>query len=311
MAVYHLFALEYNRIYNKLVQMKILTPEKKARRILIGVLQHITYKEFLPLLLGSTTLFSKNGAPLPYDKTLKPNVYNSFSVAYKMAIYSMLRDTYTGSQNTVVNMKDQWGKTTDVENKDKRDKLIEGMMKDASNAVDNNIACIFTNDCSTDKHEAKVDMVSDAIQDNRYLSLSVYVAWLALTKGASNIPTQFSELPYHSAEDKTKLQTSYQSVYDIDFMSAVLSEVPIGAALVGPTLVRLFTDQFKALMTGDRFFYEYEGEEKKRVEMKKITMAHIVCRNTALTTVNKEAFLKTSTPVQCSALKDLDFTKLV
>ncbi len=60
---------------------------QEARRIVIAIEQHITYNEFLPLLLGRPTmdtygLTTQTGGYSPsYDETVNPSITNEFSAA--------------------------------------------------------------------------------------------------------------------------------------------------------------------------------------------------------------------------------------
>jgi peroxidase len=58
-----------------------------ARRILIAQMQHITYNEWLPIIIGRATMQELGLLPLQrgfsddYDEYLNPNILNEFSAA--------------------------------------------------------------------------------------------------------------------------------------------------------------------------------------------------------------------------------------
>lgn len=60
---------------------------QEARRIVIAVVQHLTYNEFLPVLLGRPTLDTYGLTPQTtgyspsYDETVNPSITNEFSAA--------------------------------------------------------------------------------------------------------------------------------------------------------------------------------------------------------------------------------------
>lgn len=77
-AMHTLWYREHNRIANELLKLNPgLRDEllyQEARKILVGELQHMTYNEFLPLLLGTfffvtiieqNVTFMQNCVPLP------------------------------------------------------------------------------------------------------------------------------------------------------------------------------------------------------------------------------------------------------
>ncbi|XP_036366591.1 chorion peroxidase-like isoform X2 [Octopus sinensis] len=307
MAVYHLFALEYNRIVTQMTTMTIPDAALHAKRILIAELQHITYNEFLPLLLGQNTpVKSQSTGYVSYDPTEKTEISNSFSVAYKLAVHSMLRSSYKDSSGGDILLKDARQNNGYMNNVGKRDNIITRLLTDKSSIINNHFACIFSNDCSTNPSPSG-DMAASAIQDSRHLSIAPYIIWLKVTNAANP-----DNLPYHSTAEGTKLKNAYHQVHDIDFASAVLSETPTGDAMVGPTLKALFEEQFKLVKKGDRFYYEHLPvfSPAQLAEIRKITMAHIICRNTGITNVKKEAFKANSADIPCTQLSDLNFQQM-
>ncbi|CAI9737357.1 peroxidase mlt-7-like [Octopus vulgaris] len=303
MAVYHLFALEYNRIVTQMTTMTIPDAALHAKRILIAELQHITYNEFLPLLLGQNTpVKSQSTGYVSYDPTEKTEISNSFSVAYKLAVHSMLRSSYKDSSGGDILLKDARQNNGYMNNVGKRDNIITRLLTDKSSIINNHFACIFTNDCPTNPSPSG-DMAASAIQDSRHLSIAPYIIWLKVTNAVNP-----HDLPYHSTAEGNKLKNAYHQVHDIDFASAVLSETPTGDAMVGPTLKALFEEQFKLVKKGDRFYYEHLPvfSPAQLAEIRKITMAHIICRNTGITNVKKEAFKANSAEDHCIQIHKLD-----
>ncbi|KNE87273.1 hypothetical protein PSTG_19346, partial [Puccinia striiformis f. sp. tritici PST-78] len=71
----------------------------EARKIVTASIQHITYAEWLPALLGENYT-RRNGLELPtkgysnaYNETTDPSVSNSFATAILPFANSMLSDT--------------------------------------------------------------------------------------------------------------------------------------------------------------------------------------------------------------------------
>lgn len=79
-----LFMREHNRICDVVVAKNpTLTDEEIfqiARNYVIGLVQHITYDEYLPALLGKANFDALIG-PYQYDPNSNPNIYTEFSAA--------------------------------------------------------------------------------------------------------------------------------------------------------------------------------------------------------------------------------------
>lgn len=82
---------------------------------------------------------------------------------------------------------------------------------------------------------------------------------------------------------------------DIDLFVGGVTETPLPEALVGPTFACIIGLQFKALKYGDRFYYENSHPEVRLTitqlrEIKKTTLAGVVCRNTNIGEIQKDVF---------------------
>lgn len=57
-----------------------------------------------------------------------------------------------------------------------------------------------------------------------------------------------------------RMQAIYRHVDDVDLFIGGMTEKPLADAMLGPTFAKLIGEQFKALMNGDRFFYDMGGQ---------------------------------------------------
>lgn len=86
-----IFMREHNRVAKEL---EFLNPHwnddqlfYETRRIVVAELQSITYKEFLPAVLGDLTMeefdiaLSRNGYSYDYDQRVNPSITNEFASA--------------------------------------------------------------------------------------------------------------------------------------------------------------------------------------------------------------------------------------
>ena len=88
-----LWVREHNRICDEISDKNDgFSDEKiyqKARNKVMGLLQHITYDEFLPALLGEDSLTKYKG----YNNQVNPGIFNEFSTAAYRFGHSMISDT--------------------------------------------------------------------------------------------------------------------------------------------------------------------------------------------------------------------------
>jgi peroxidase len=83
-----IFLREHNRLAEELAKLNPHWDDERlyqeARRILIAQAQHITYNEWLPIIIGREKMQElgllplQNGFSSDYDKTLNPGILNAF-----------------------------------------------------------------------------------------------------------------------------------------------------------------------------------------------------------------------------------------
>ena len=102
-AIHSLFVLEHNRLATQIstANPSLLDEElyQRARRLVIGQIQNIVYKEFLPIVLGPTKM-EEYGLNLPvsgtttYDKSVNPGIYNEFATFAFRFGHSLIPDFF-------------------------------------------------------------------------------------------------------------------------------------------------------------------------------------------------------------------------
>ncbi|RNA39528.1 Peroxidasin, partial [Brachionus plicatilis] len=101
-SMHTLFMREHNRIAGALaVNNPGWTDEEiyqEARRIVIAILQHIVYSEWLPILIGEESLspdLTKTEYYTGYDSQINPAIANEFSTAAFRFGHTLIRDKFT------------------------------------------------------------------------------------------------------------------------------------------------------------------------------------------------------------------------
>lgn len=107
LAMHHIWVLEHNQIALELAELNPHWSDEKlyqeARRIVGAMIQHITYREFLPLVLGKDVcqLFDleleTSGYFTKYDVKVNPTVANGFSAGAFRFGHALIQSSYMRS----------------------------------------------------------------------------------------------------------------------------------------------------------------------------------------------------------------------
>lgn len=104
LAIHHIMVAEHNRVAGELALMNGHWSDEKiyqeARRIIGAMVQHMTYREFLPLVLGREVSQSfelellSSGYFQKYNSRINPGVANAFSAAAFRFGHSLIPGSY-------------------------------------------------------------------------------------------------------------------------------------------------------------------------------------------------------------------------
>lgn len=166
--------------------------------------------------------------------------------------------------------------------------------------VDNFFSTELTNHLfQTPGQKFGLDLVALNIQRGRDHGLPGYVKYrelcgLARPKSIDDLKKVFSN--EHVAEVVTQM---YRSLDDIDLFVGGTSERHMDGAVVGPTFACIIGEQFRRIKRGDRFWYENADQigsftELQLDEIKKSTLARVLCDNSAVDYMQPQAMLMAS-----------------
>ncbi|XP_037298832.1 peroxidasin [Manduca sexta] len=280
---------------------------QEARRIVGAQMQHISYSEFLPSILGIDVMWALNmtvkdtGYSDAYDPTVDPSIANHFSAAVFRFAHTLLPglihnvDANNGSVN-YIHLHQMLFNPYALYNARGPKNAVRSALNTLVHAVDPHVTTelsnhLFENPVANVSTPSKptgpcgLDLVSLNIQRGRDHGLAPYVQWrehcgLSRPKTFADLKAIFDELSL------SRICKIYNSVEDIDLYTGALAENPKGR-LLGPTLTCLIADQFLRLKVGDRFWYETSDSTvgftlEQLDEIRKTTLAGIICANEAL-----------------------------
>jgi len=298
-ALQTLFMREHNRIATALAAANpLLTDEQlyqRARTRVIAELQWITYNEFLPALLGDRALPRYTG----YSATVNPSISNEFATAAYRFGHSMLDSTIGRANNdgsTIpegnLTLRESFFNTTVFNSTlPNHEGDIDPLLKAASTGIGQEVDVKIVDDVRNFLFGAPgsggFDLAALNIERGRDHGLADYNT----VRAAYGLPrlTSFSQITTNAAL-AASLASTYTSIDNVDLWVAGLAEDHVRGGSLGPLFTRIVADQFTRLRTGDRLYFEASMPAAEQAQVKHTTLANIIRANTALTTIQRQAF---------------------
>lgn len=303
-SMHTLFVREHNRIADSLALAHADWTEEElfqhARRILIGIIQAITYEEWLPTLTIEIPPYQG------YDPEVNPGIGNEFSAASFRLGHTLL--------NSRILLMDMEGEELPEGSMLLRDgffrpnkfvdigiePLLKGCGIQMMQQADNRVIDDVRNFLFGPPGSGGLDLVTINITRGRERGIPDFNT----VREAAGLPKllDFSEMT--SNPDKwLALEEVYDSPDAMDLWVGLLSEDPEPGKLFGPTLTELMRIQFQALRDGDRFYYENDPalSEDEKDMIKNTRLEHLICRNTDIPVMQPNVFLATPHEMLCNA----------
>ena len=252
-----------------------------ARAIVAGEMQAITYREFLPVLLGRNGVRPYRG----YNPDVNPGIANEFATAayrfgHTMLSTELLRVDAAGQTipNGNLSLADAFF-SPDLLIEDGIDPILRGLAAQVAQEVDTFCVDDVRNFLFGPPGAGGFDLASLNIQRGRDHGLADF----------NQTRIDYGLRPVRSMADinpdpavQTRLANAYGSVNNIDLWVGGLAEAHVEDALVGRTFHTIIKDQFERLRDGDRFWYERYLPDNLVQLVEQQTLARIIRRNTAI-----------------------------
>lgn len=287
-----LFVREHNRVAARIASANPGWNDEQvyqgARARVIAEVQVVTYREWLPALLGQNPLSPYAG----YKPGVNPSISNEFATAgfrFGHSIVGADIEFLDNNGNEVaepVSLAQAFFNPTIVRNLG-IDPVLKYLASDPSQEVDLKVVDELRNFLFGAPGQGGLDLASLNIQRGRDHGLADYNATRA-AYGLSRV-TDFAQITPDAAL-QGKLRDLYGSVDKIDLWVGVLAEGHLQGASVGPTSRAIIADQFTRLRDGDRFWYQnlFRGRDLQALE--NTTLADIISANTASTNLQRQVF---------------------
>ena len=291
-SLHTLFVREHNRVAG---QIAATTPGlsdeevfQRARAFVIGEIEAITYKEWLPALLGA------GAAPYAgYKPTVNPGIANEFAAAGFRFGHSLLGDDIGFLDNNgheiapELPLAQAFFNPSVVQSKG-IDPILKYLASDPSSEVDPKVVDGVRNFLFGPPGAGGLDLASLNIQRGRDHGLADYNT----TRASYGLPrvTDFNQIT-RNPDLQAKLKQLYGTANNIDLWVGVLAEDHAPGASVGPTLRAIVLDQFNRLRDADRFWYQkaFAGTPQLQ-DLERTTLADVIRRNSVVTNLQPNAF---------------------
>ncbi|XP_033761418.1 myeloperoxidase-like [Pecten maximus] len=333
-AVHLLWVREHNRVVKILANHNPTWDDNRlfyeGRKIIIAMMQHIVYNEYLPIILNSTYLYNLKLQlrPLGYSYYYRDNIDATVSNVFGAAAFRF-------GHSQITNIQAQYSpshvptKTVPIEKTFHRPHLCEemkgngyeGVLRWLSNAKATKSDRFFEvgirNKLFPDPKGNTMDLPAINVnrgRDHGIPAYNVWREWCGLPKAKTFQAGVSFGLLHHTKEAAAALQSAYSHPEDIDLYAGAMSETAIKNGIVGPTFACIIGYQFQQLKLGDRFWYEYNLGRRglnpaQLSEIRKSSLAKIICNNIQVTKMQPKAFQTVSTTnarIDCSKIPDVN-----
>ncbi len=253
---------------------------QRARRMVGALMQVITYREFLPMLLGPDALSPYRG----YRPEVDASIANLFSTAAYRFGHSTLSTTILrlnrnlepiGAGNLA--LRDAFFAPLRLVEEGGIDPILRGLASQACQSVDPYVIDDLRNFLFGPPGAGGFDLVSLNIQRGRDHGLPSYND----VRQAFGMPRaqRFADIT-RDRQMQDRLRSAYSHVDEVDLWVGGLAEDRRRGAMVGELWYRIFKDQFEALRDGDRFWYQRALNRRDLDRAERTSLADVIRRNT-------------------------------
>ncbi|OTF78511.1 Thyroid peroxidase-like protein, partial [Euroglyphus maynei] len=267
------------RNHNLLVKkLQILRPEwsndkifHEVRKIVAAQLQIITYRDWLPLIIGSKGM-KMLGAYNGYNETINPSISNVFATAAMRFGHTLVNKNLIKKLANIHRNEKPKNDSIDGETKIHRaffrpdflsktntfDSILLGLIMTPLKMAlpEQAITDELTERLFKLSRYTPLDLASINIQRGRDHGLPDYNQWRKFC--GLKIANNFEDLKYEIKNEniRKKLKKLYGHPDNIDlYVAGIMENSDDHDGKIGPTFRCLIVDQFKRLRDGDRFFY--------------------------------------------------------
>lgn len=261
---------------------------QRARRIVIAEIQVVTYREFLPALLGPNPLRRYTG----YNPDVNAGMATEFTTAAFRLGHTLVNDDIEFLNNDAEEIAEGLELAFAFFNPQPvkqlgPDSILKYLATDVAQEVDTQIVPGLRDFLFGPPGAGGLDLASLNIQRGRDHGLADYNT----VRRAYGLP------PVKSISEITKdptlqanLTALYGDVKSMDLWVAALAEDHLPGSSVGPTFQRILVDQFERSRDGDSNWYERGFFGRQLAALNATRLSDIIRRNTSITKLQDNVF---------------------
>jgi len=280
---------------------------QETRRIVSAEMQHITYNEYLPILLGPELMkqfklmLLKDGYSSLYSDSMDATLLNEFATAaFRLGHneISATSDAYKGDNKVAsYQLREEYFRPYKLQIPGHLDMYLQGLCRQAVQRFDQSITKEITEHLFQVGRAFGLDLLSFDIQRGRDHGLKSYNDYRSVC-GMKKATDWVDVINYLRPEAVDQLKSIYRNVDDIDLVVGGMLERPLKKSNMGPTFACIVAEQFRRTKLGDRFWYENGGMQNSFTpaqlqEIRKVKLSKLICDNSdGVKNMQTEAFIK-------------------
>ena len=310
---------EHNRIVRELAEINPCWDDERlyqeARKIVGALMQVITYKEFLPLLLGDNGFKTFIGRYSGYNSDVNASVPNSFATAAFRFGHTLIRPTFARLDNKnkplsigSLGLRESFFNPLQYFISGGTDPILRGLLEEKSREVDEFVNRVLTTQlfAPSDKSLGQ-DLAARNIQRGREHAIPSYREFQQYCFDMFGVSSEFSNV-----FTEVRLRNLYGNSgfrTGIDLWVGGLAEKRMEQSNLGPTFACIIGKTFADIRDGDRFYYENPGvfTEDQRNSISNIKFSKVICDNADdITKIIPKAFEVGQQEEDCDSLPSLN-----
>ncbi|KAG0415140.1 hypothetical protein HPB47_007693 [Ixodes persulcatus] len=240
---------QHNKVARELAQLNSLWDDERlfqeARRIVGAQWQHISYSEWMLVVLGPDAMARYQLTPTGrsrYSPTVDASLINEFASAAFRLGHTLIDGVFNRRL-----LSHSWMSSANLTSSPctpPRSFVTIGVSQHLYRLRNESYG---------------LDLIALNLQRGREHGLRPYVDYLTYCTG--HVVNSFDDLlRYIPAKVVNQYISLYEDVTDIDLFTGGVSETSVPGGLVGPTFACILGETFNKLKFGDRFYYEHEGQ---------------------------------------------------